>query len=495
MTKRVMIAAVRHETNTFSQMPTDVAAFRARELYRGDEIRRILAGTKTEIAAYLDAAERFGWTPVCPVSANATPSGKVTRAAFDEFAADIIAAIDDNPPFDAILLALHGAMVVEHHEDGEGQLLRLIRDRVGAAVPIGVTLDLHANVTDLMAECADVMISYRTYPHVDQYERAGETADLIRRTLEGEIHPTVTVARTNVLDGVDHGRTTSPGPMTEVLAMADAMMADNTAVLAVSINAGFPWADIRDAGPTAVVVCDGQGADSRAIADKLMDGAWESRHRRTILSVTAVDALAQAKQADGSGGPIVFGDFADNPGGGGYGDSTTLLGAMIDAGLDNAAFATICDAEAAAICTKAGTGATVSLALGGKVDPRYGAPLNVTGTIEAITDGTFKYQGPMLAGSTLRMGPTAVLRVGGVDIVVTSTNHQALDWQFFLHAGIDPTAKSVLAVKSAHHFRAAFGPVARQLVVVDSGGGLTSNDFRAFHYERVRRPIYPLDLD
>ena len=493
MAKRVLIAAVRHETNTFSQVPTDVAAFRARELYRGEEIPRNLTGTKTEIAAYLDAAERFGWIPVCPVSANATPSGKVTRAAFDEFTADIIAAIDGNPPFDAILLALHGAMVVEHHEDGEGLLLRLIRDRVGRDVPIGVTLDLHANVTKTMAECADVMISYRTYPHVDQYERATETAELIRRAVEGEIRPTVTVSRGDILDGVDHGRTTAPGPMTEVQAMADAMVAGSSGILAISINAGFPWADIRDAGPTAVVVCDGKNASCRTFAGKLMDAVWESRHRLTVDTVTAADAVARAKKAGGA--PLVLADFADNPGGGGYGDATALLGAMIDAGLDNAAFATIHDPEAAAICTNAGTGATVSLALGGKVDPRYGAPLDVTGTVEAVTDGTFVYEGPMLAGATLRMGPTAVLRVGGVDIVVTSSNHQALDRRFFSHAGIDPAAKSILAVKSAHHFRAAFGPIASQLVVVDSGGGLTSNDFRAFPFERLRRPIYPLDLD
>ncbi len=495
MPKRVLIAAVRHETNTFSQMPTDVAAFGAREFYRGEEIPRNLAGTRTEIAAYLDAAESFGWTPVCPVSASATPSGKVTRAAFDRFAADIIAAIDDNPPFDAVLLALHGAMVVEHHDDGEGLLLRLIRDRVGRAVPIGATLDLHANVTNLMAECADVLISYRTYPHVDQYERAAETADLIRRAVEGEIRPTLTVARGNLLDGVDHGRTTAPGPMTEVLAMADAIVAEDPTILAISVNAGFPWADIRDAGPSAVIVCDDKDASCRAIAGKLMDAAWESRHRRTIQTVSAAEAVAEAKKTAASGGPVVLADFADNPGGGGYGDGTTLLGAIIEAGLEGAAFATIRDAEAAAICTEAGTGATVSLALGGKIDPRYGAPLKVTGSVEAITDGTFVYEGPMLAGTTARMGPTAVLRVGGVDIVVTSSNHQALDRRFFSHAGIDPAAKSVLAVKSAHHFRAAFAPMASQVLVVDSGGGLTSNDFRAFPFERVRRPIHPLDLD
>jgi microcystin degradation protein MlrC len=188
-------------------------------------------------------------------------------------------------------------------------------------------------------------------------------------------------------------------------------------------------------------------------------------------------------------------DFADNPGGGGYGDSTRLLGAMIEAGIENAGFATIYDPEAAKICTEAGVGASVALALGGKVDPRYGEPLRVSGKVEKLTDGRFAFDGPMMRGTRCAMGPTAVLRVGGIDIVVASGRYQAFDQQFFKHAGIDPAGKAVLAVKSAHHFRAAFGPIAGEILVVDSGDGLTSRNYRELPYRKVRRPIYPLDLD
>ena len=264
MTHRVLMAGFRHETNTFSRLPTDLAAFEARALYRGAEIERAYQGTQTEMAAFFDACPRHGWTPIPVLAADATPSGKVTRAAFETFTNEILAALDSEGPVDALFLPLHGAMVTEHEEDGEGALLEAIRAKVGRALPIAVTLDLHANVTDRMAALADIIVSYRTYPHIDQYAIATEALDLLARTLAGEIAPRCTVARGALLDAVDHGRTTAPGPMTEVLASA-AKFGAEPGVLSVSINAGFPWADIRDAGPTAVVVGDGESARSKEL--------------------------------------------------------------------------------------------------------------------------------------------------------------------------------------------------------------------------------------
>ncbi len=494
MTRRILVASIKHETNTFSDRPADLAAFHSRYCYRGEEIPTAMRGTKVEMAAFFDAAERHGWSLTYPIATSATPSGRVAKAAFDEFAGDIVAAIDRGPKFDAILLALHGAMVLEHHEDGEGLLLEMVRAKVGHAVPIAVTLDLHANVTDRMAELADVMVSYRTYPHVDQYEIATEAADLVARTLAHEIRPKVVVARRAMLDGADHGRTTEPGPMVELLARADRFLAE-PGVLAVSINGGFPWTDIRDVGPTAVVTGDGSSPRYREIAELLMDEVWQKRHVSTITTVGAEAAIAEARQQLGSGKPVVLADFADNPGGGGYGDATGLLGQMISAGFENAAFATISDPAAVRILTEAGVGGEVGLELGGKVDPRYGDPLVVAGRVQAITDGTFRLDGPMIKGTVIRMGPTVVLRVGGIDIVVTGSRHQVVDQQYFKHAGIDPATKSVLGVKSAHHFRAAYGPIAARIIVVDDGGGLTSRNYRSLPYRNVRRPVYPLDLE
>jgi microcystin degradation protein MlrC len=506
MTRRVLMAGFRHETNTFSRLPTDLAAFEARALYRGAEIAEAYQGTQTEMAAFFDACPRHGWTPIPVLAADATPSGKVTRHAFETFTNEILAALDSEGPVDALFLPLHGAMVTEHEEDGEGALLEALRAKTGCALPIAVTLDLHANVTDRMAALADIIVSYRTYPHIDQYRVATEMLDLLARTLAGEITPSCTVARGALLDAVDHGRTTAPGPMTEVLASA-AKFGAEPGVLSVSIDAGFPWADIRDAGPTAVVVGDGESARYAEIAETLMAEAWDKRHRLTIQTLSVAEAMDAVKAA-GSGagpgpgaqdGPVVIADFADNPGGGGYGDSVDLLGAMIAAGLENAAFATIYDPEATALCARAGAGAAVALTLGGKVDPRFGPPLQVAGKVLRLTDGRLTFDGPMNAGVAVDMGPTAVLEIasglGTIEVVVTSGRFQAYDQQYLKHAGIDPAKKSVVAVKSAQHFRAAYAPIAREIHVVDGGGGLTSANFKDLPFEKVRRPIYPLDLE
>jgi microcystin degradation protein MlrC len=494
MTRRILVASIKHETNTFSRVPADIAAFEARYCYRDEAIPQNMRGTKVEIAAFLDAAGRHGWQLVHPIATSATPSGRVTREAYDQFAGEIFQAVDTDGPFDAILLALHGAMVLEDEEDGDGLLLQQLRDRVGHAAPIGVSLDLHANITERMAELADVMISYRTYPHVDQYEIAAEVAEMIRRTMAGEIQPRTVVARGAMLDGADHGRTTMPGPMTETLAIGDRLLAEQAGLLAVSINAGFPWADIRDVGPTAVVVADA-GAPAQAAADQLIAAIWERRHVSTIETVNIAGAIAAARVAAGGSGPVVIADFADNPGGGGYGDSTGLLKGMIEADLKDAAFATICDPEAAAACCAAGVGAGLTLDLGGKVEARYGAPIMVSGSVQTVADGRFAMEGPMAKGTAIDMGPTAVLRVGGIDVIVNSNRHQALDRGYFRHAGIQPEERAVLATKSAHHFRAAFAPIASRIIVVDEGGGLTSRNYKALPYKNVRRPVFPLDLD
>ena len=455
-----------------------------------------------EVAAFFDACARHDWTPVPVVMADATPSGKVTRAAFEAFTAEILAALDQAGPVDGLFLPLHGAMVTEHADDGEGALLEALRAKVGRGLPIAVTLDLHANVTETMAELADILVSYRTYPHVDQYQIATEAADLLARALAGEIAPGCRVARGAMLDGADHGRTTSPGPMTEVLKSA-AEFRKEPGVLSVSINAGFPWADIPFAGPTAVVVGDGGSPRYNEIAEALIQEIWDKRQRRTIQTVSVAEAMAAVAAAGpGQGpaeGPIVLADYADNPGGGAYGDSVDLLGGMIAAGLENAAYATLFDPEAAALCTQAGTGAEVTVSLGGKVEPRFGAPLEVTGTVKRLTDGRLTFDGPMNAGVSVDMGPTAVLAVasgsGSIDVVVTSGRFQAYDQQYLKHAGIDPAEKSVVAVKSAQHFRAAFAPLARDIIVVDGGGGLTSANFKELPFEKLRRPVYPLDLE
>lgn len=492
MAPRVLIAGFKHETNTFSKLPTGLEAYRARALHFGDDIRPAYAGTNTEIAGFLDACERHGWQPVLSAVADATPSGRVTREAFDTIAGHILKTIDGMGRPDAILLQLHGAMVAEEHDDGESALLSLIRRKVGRGVPIGVTHDLHANVTDLTGELADVLVSYRTYPHIDQYETATKCADLVARMMAGEIAPRVTVARGPQLDGVDHGRTTAPGPMLDILEMAGRLTVKH-GLLSVSINAGFPWADVEYVGPTAIVVADEGNNGAARAAQALKQEIWRTRNEATIRHVTAAAALAEAKAKGRPGAPFVIADFADNPGGGGYGDSTGLLRAMIEAGLENAALSALYDPESVAVCAQAGEGAEIELQLGGKVEPALGAPVAARGTVVGLFDGGFRLEGPMSTGVAINLGPVAVFRTGGVEVVLASRRAQNFDRQFFRAFGIEPSERAVIAVKSAQHFRADYAPIASGIAVVDEGGGITSHDFRKLDYAHVRRPIWPLD--
>ena len=495
MTRRVLSTEISHETNTFSILPTTIQSYKARRYYQGDEIKEAMAGTRTEIGAHLDAAKKYGWELVQPISAQATPGGKTTAEAWVELSGAVIEACEKGP-FDGALLALHGAMVTEDQDDAEGDLLRRLRERLGPKVPVAITLDLHGNVTAAMARLANIIIAYRTYPHIDLYDRGLEAAGLLQRAMNGEIHPRALVRQGPLLEGCDYGRTQG-GPMSMLIQKADQLKQSGRGVLAISICAGFPWADISEVGPSVTVTGDGRNPRFQTIAEELMEEAWKTRREKTVKEISLEEAMAEARAVGKDGGvkPLVLADFTDNPGSGGYGDGIGLLRTMIEANLPNAAFACVADREAAQKCITAGVGAEVTVPLGAKIDPKtYGSPLMVKGVVEKISDGVFTCQGPMAKGVRFSLGPTVVLRSGGVRVIVATNNMQVYDLQVFLSQGIDPRNCAVVAVKSWHHFRASFEPISRKALLVDSGA-LVSMDLKRFPYRKVRRPIWPLDLD
>jgi len=491
MAKRVLAARIMHETNTFSRVLTDMAAFRRRDFHLENEIPAAYRNTRSAMGATFEAADKYGWTLVHPVSASANPSGLVTAAAFEELTRMVLEAARRQGPIDGALLHLHGAMVVEGFEDGEGELLRRLRGVIGREAPVIATLDLHANVSDAMAEHASALIAFRTYPHIDQYERAWQGADLLQRAMNGEIRPKTVIARRPTIYGLNHGRTQS-GPMVEALARAGAAEERGDA-LVVSVCAGFSRADIHDVGPTVTVTTDGASPRGQAIAEQLMDFAWETREVNTAKLLPVAEVVAMARQGKPGDKPLVIGDYTDNPGGGGYGDATALLQAMVAAELPSVAFHAIADPEAVQQGIKAGIGAKATLTLGGKTDPRMGGgPLTLTGEVTCISNGKFVAYGPMGGGVARDYGPSLVFRVGGIDIVLITNNGQANDLGQLTSLGIDPTRYRTVAVKSMHHFRAAFEPIARQVVLADTGA-LCSEIYTPELFTKVRRPIHPLD--
>jgi microcystin degradation protein MlrC len=489
--KRVLTARFMHETNTFSRVATDMALIRRRDFHLANEIPQVFRGTRSALGATFEAADKFGWTLVHPVSANPNPSGIVSDAAFEEIAGMILDAAGAQARIDGALLHLHGAMVAASHEDAEGEFLARLRASLGPDVPIIATLDLHANVTRRMADSANALIAFRTYPHVDMYERAWQGAELLERAMRGEIRPVSVIARRPMIYGLDRGRHASP-PMAELLARA-AALEERGEALVVSICAGFSRANIHDVGPSVTVTTDGASPLGRAIAESLMDRAWETRDFSSFTLLTVAEAVALAQQGKPGDKPLVVADYTDNPGGGGYGDATAFLQGLVAAGVNGVAFHAICDPQAVQQGMAAGIGARTTLVLGGKTDPTMGGgPLALDGDVVCLTNGRFIAYGPMGGGVERNYGPSMVFRVGGIDIVVITNNGQATDLGQFTSLGIDPARYTTVAVKSMQHFRAAFAPIARDVVLVDTGA-LCAEIYTPELFTRVRRPVWPLD--
>jgi len=444
----------------------------------------------TELAGFLDAGRAHDWQVTHILSAAAGPSGKIRRMAFDWLCEPILASIK-NHQYDGLLLGLHGAMGLDFCEDGEGELLRRIRSLVGNKVPIAITLDPHANVGEQMCALADIIVSFKTYPHIDMRDTGRQAGEILQRTMAGEIKPrTIRVSRP-MLEEVNGGRT-DIGPMIERIATARAYE-EQADVFAVSINAGFASADVREVGPTVLVTGQGDFAAHTAFAETIADDIWKRRFEvlNDYLSSTEAAAIAATYKPDK--GPLVIADYADNPGAGGYGDSTELLRVLLNAGVTNACFAPMVDGEVVLSLQTAVVGEPVQITLGGKTDPGFGGgPLDLEAQLVSLSDGHFTGDGPMLHGLHGSFGPSAVIRIDGIEILVVTIPRQILDLQQFRAFGIDPQCKQVVALKSMQHFRAAFEPIAGQVIVCDSGA-LCTPRYDRLPYRNVPRPIFPLD--
>jgi microcystin degradation protein MlrC len=492
MAYRVLIAQFMHETNTFSKLKTTLDDYRRRWLVEGEAMVPQFKGTRNEVGGYIDSAAKHGWEPVYAVAANATPSGKLTKGTWETIRDKIVEAAKKTGKLDAVCLSLHGAMVSETEDDAEGALLEALRGVIGPDVPMVATLDLHANATVKMAKNANALVAFRTYPHIDGYDRAVQAAALVQEVLEGRKKPRCLLSQPAMLEGADHGRTTQPGLMRDLLAKADGYEKE-PGINVVSIQVGFTWSDIPYTGPS-IAVSHEPSSEARAkeIARELIDEIWRRRDETTADYRPVSDGVAAARTKSDKKGPLVIADGTDNPGGGGYNDTTPVLQALIVAKIENAAVGTIYDPGTVQQAMKAGVGAEIEVALGGHTDPSMGAPVKAKAIVKMLSDGVFRNDGPMNAGVESNMGPTAVLRIGGIDVVTISNRIQTTDLQVFLSQGIDPRTKDVLVVKSVQHFRAAYAPIAREIVLVDSGG-ICSPDISRLKFTKLRRPIWPLD--
>jgi microcystin degradation protein MlrC len=382
-------------------------------------------------------------------------------------------------------------MVAEHLDDGEGELLRRIR-AVAPRLPIAVGLDFHAHMTARMVDNATVIAGYRTYPHVDMGETGQRAGRTLARALAGEVEPVmVWGSRPMMTSTLVH--TPSRQPMKDVMDMAIAAEASG-AVLNASVFGGFPHSDIPHISCSAVIVCDRRTDEGRALLDRLLGLAWDRRAAFLYDGAPLAGQIARARTL--GEGPILLVDHGDNTASGGTQDVMSVIQEAMRQGLDDVVAGPICDPASVERILAAGTAASVTLPLGGKVDmPQVGLtgkPLTVTGRVTRITDGEFVVTGPMATGTRVRMGKTAVLDTGPMQIVISQGRSEPFDLGVFTHCGIDPRRKRYVLIKSRQHFRAGFEPIARHIVLCD-GDGVTSSDLRLFTYKNRPRPLYPFE--
>lgn len=490
--KRIAIGGIVHETHGFAGTPTTLADFREQGLYEGDAIVRAMRGTRAGIGGMIAGAERYGWQLAPTLYATALPAGVVAEAAYQVMLHSLLGRLAAALPLDGVLLALHGAMVAEGQPDAESDILEQVRALVGPATPIVAELDMHGNISPRTVALADVLVAFDTNPHIDPHARGVEAAEIMHQLLRGAIRPTAALAQPPLLLA-PQATGTADLPLRAVHARA-AQLEATPEVVCICVMGGFAYADTPDTGASIIVTTDGRPDLARRYADELAALLMQHCHA-TLPQFLAPDA-AVAHALAMPGGPILLVDSADNIGGGTPGDGTDALRAMLAANVQEGAVV-LADREAVAACWAAGTGASVTLPVGAKADRWHGAPVEVTGTVRALSDGTFACELPdnhfaAFYGDTIRMGRTAWLRVGGVNIVLTERKTPPFDLAQLRGIGVIPEHQKLIVVKSAVAYRAAYLPIAAGVVELDTAG-LCSANLARFPYQHLRRPIYPLD--
>lgn len=486
---RIAIGGIMHESNTFSATVTDRARFEEGSLARGDEIVAVWRDAHHELGGFIEGASRFGFELAPTVMAWATPAGPVADDVLDEVAAGIIAATRKSRA-DGLLLALHGAMVTPKHPDADAEVLRRVREALGPDLLIVTTLDYHANVAPEMAALSNALIGYQTYPHIDQRECGLKAAELIARSVRGETHPVAAVVKPPLVINL-LGQETDREPMREL--MARAREGENLpGMLSVSLMAGFPYADVPEMGPAVIAVADGDRELAQRVGNELGDALWGVRERLLLGCPGPEEAVRRAMAA--ARRPVVLVDLGDNIGGGSAGDGTALLLELIRQRAQGAVVV-LFDPDGAAAARELGPGGSFQRPVGGKLDRLHGDPVAVRGVVRSIHDGKWVEKEPRHGGRRFNdQGMTAVIDLDGSNVLVlNSLRTPPFSLGQLESLGIDPSRQAILVVKAAVAYRAAYGPIAGEIIEVDTPG-LTAIDPRRFTYHQRRKPMFPFEL-
>ena len=485
---RIATGGISHETSTFTTVPTTIMSGEGRGGYlRGPEILEKFRGVNTPTGGFIEGAEAHGFELIPSTFWNAHPSGPLPRRDFDTIVDSLLQGIETSGRIDGVLLELHGAMVAEEVPDGEGYILAAVRDLVGAEVPIVAQLDIHSNVSIRMVDVADVLIGRESYPEVDMAERGRECADLLVRILREGLRPTMALHQIPLVWGMN--QVTAHSPMRELIEYLHGIES-RPGIVCASIATCFPLADVPDMGASVYVVADNDMGLAQSCADELADWIFERREIWQMDRPSTAEAIRIA-QKEGKF-PVIFADRDDNTGGGSPGDSTGMLRAFIEADLEDACVLYIVDPEAVDACHADGVGATLDLNVGAKSTPLQGESIRMHVEVVALSDGRFRYDGPMFSGLEGDMGASAHIRQGGIHVLLVNTREQPFDTAFSRSLGLDPKEMRYIGVKSAAHFRAGFESWSAAIHSV-AEPSVHNPAERKLAFKNLGRKLYPFD--
>ncbi len=483
MTRRIFTATLGTETNTFASLPTGMRMFEDTCLYRGGNYGDPPPMFAGPLVVWRNRATERGWTTIESLCAFAAPAGITVRGVYEGFRDEILRDLKAAMPLDAVLLSLHGAMVADGYDDAEGDLIERVRELVGPDVAIGVEFDLHANVSARKIECADVVVLFKEYPHVDVNERAEEVFTLVADKLDGKTNPVMAWFDCKAV-GVFH---TTRDPMCAFVDKCSAMEGKD-GVLSVSVIHGFPWADVADMGSKMLVVTDGDKAKAGRLARELGMEFHGFAAEAQPAYATLDQAMARAASHN-QPRPLVLADVSDNAGGGASSDSTFMLQAMIDREIKDAAIAMFWDPIAVRIAFEVGIGAEVDLRLGGKLGVMSGPAIDVRAKVIGLAENATTRFGGTRKGVG-RAGDMAAFDIGGIVVVCNTLRAQCSSLDCFLNVGVDPETKKVVVVKSMQHFHAAYAPVASEILYVAVPGAVAPDMF-ALPFKKASRDQWP----
>jgi len=482
---RLFIATLGTETNTFASFPTGIDDFKSCMWNEGQIETLPPSPWSAPAQIWLKRGQELGWDVVQSLFAFATPAGPTVKEDYEAMRDRILADLAAAGEVDAVLLYLHGAMVAYGYDDCEGDLVSRIRAQVGDRTRIGVELDLHGHVDDTLVDASDLIVIYKTYPHIDHAERAEDLFDLMRRLLAGEIDPKMALFDCRTMGLFP---TTMEGPMIEFSsAIIEAEGKDG--ILSLSLNHGFPWADVPLAGAKMLAVADGDQAIADAAAEKYGKWFYGIRREATLPFTPFAEAMAEAKIKGDR--PLLIADTADQIGSGAPGDTTHVLKAFIDAGIRNAAVAPLWDPMAVGICFQVGVGAKLQLRIGGKFEPYSGPPLDAEAEVLFLKRNAYQDH---LPGERIDIGDVAVVRVEGIEVLLTTLRTNLFSLSLLTHHGISFDDKQVVSIKNLYKHKDLFVTNTRKQLFVATPG--TSNpDWSQLPFKRLPRPMWPLDED